>query len=109
MFYINKLKIVSPKHKLFKGKELTAVKQVLLSLIHMLSGKRIKLFTDNQNVVSIVSKGSTKTVLQELALRGEPINLVWPPKGFNKFKYNIRYTPVVMITNYTKIISSIVL
>ena len=45
-------------------KELTAVKQVLLSLIHILSGKRIKWFTDNQNVVSIVSKGSTKTVLQ---------------------------------------------
>jgi hypothetical protein len=110
-----------------------------------LTGKRIKWFTDNQNVVSIVSKGSTKTVLQELALdifsaclkfnvnidmvwiainampinckginasgihnpksgikynqliiviRGEPINLVWSPKGFNKFKYNIRYTPV---------------
>jgi hypothetical protein len=29
---------------------------------------RIKWFTDNQNVVSIVSNGSTKTVLQELAL-----------------------------------------
>jgi hypothetical protein len=56
-------------------KELTAVKQVLLSVIHILSGKRIKWFTDN----------------------------------LNKFKYNIRYTPVVMITNYTKIMSSIVL
>jgi hypothetical protein len=50
-------------------KELTAVKQVLLSFI--------------------------------IVIRGEPINLVWPPKGFNKFKYNIRYTPVVMITNST--------
>jgi hypothetical protein len=45
---------------------IVAVKQVLLSLIHILSGKRIKWFTDNQNVVSIVGKGSTKTVLQEL-------------------------------------------
>jgi hypothetical protein len=34
-----------------------------------------------------------------IVIRGEPINLVWPPKGFNKFKYNIRYTPVVMITH----------
>jgi hypothetical protein len=40
----------------------------ILSVIHILSGKRIKWFTDNQNVVSIVSKGSTKSVLQELAL-----------------------------------------
>jgi hypothetical protein len=23
-----------------------------------------------------------------IVIRGEPINLVWPPKGFNKFKYN---------------------
>ena len=44
-----------------------------------------------------------------IVIRGEAINLVWPPKGFNKLKYNIRYTPVVMITNSTKIISFIVL
>ena len=43
-----------------------------------------------------------------IVIRGEPINLVWPPKGFNKFNYNIRYTTVVVITNSTKIISSIV-
>ena len=72
-------------------KELTAVKQVLLSLIHILSGKRIKWFTDNQNVVSIVSKGSTKTVLQELALDifsaclkfNVNIDMVWIPRSEN--------------------------
>ena len=72
-------------------KELTAVKQVLLSVIHILSGKRIKWFTDNQNVVSIVSKGSTKTVLQELALDifsaclkfNVNIDMVWIPRSEN--------------------------
>jgi hypothetical protein len=104
-----------PPPKRFNKLELTDVKQVLLSLIHILSGKRIKWFTDNQNVVSIVSKGSTKTVLQELALDifiaclKLPINLVRPPKRFNKFNYKIRYTTVVVITNSTKIISSVVL
>ena len=49
-------------------KELTAVKKVILSLIHFLESKKITWFTDNQNAVSIVSKGSTKTVLQKLAL-----------------------------------------
>ncbi|CAC5420587.1 unnamed protein product [Mytilus coruscus] len=39
-------------------KELTAVKNVFLSLINFLSGKNVKWFTDNPNVVSIVSKGS---------------------------------------------------
>ena len=72
-------------------KELTAVKQVLLSVIHILSGKRIKWFTDNQNVVSIVSKGSTKTVPQELALDifsaclkfNVNIDMVWKPRSEN--------------------------
>jgi hypothetical protein len=72
-------------------KELTAVKQVLLSLIHILSGKRIKWFTDNQNMVSIVGKGSTKTVLQELALDifsaclkfNVNIDMVWIPRSEN--------------------------
>ena len=72
-------------------KELTAVKQVLLSLIHILPGKRIKWFTDNQNVVSIVGKGSTKTVLQELALDifsaclkfNVNIDMIWIPRSEN--------------------------
>lgn len=49
-------------------KELTAVKLVLLSLLEFLKGKRIKWFTDNQNVVSIVKKGSMKADLQDIAL-----------------------------------------
>ncbi|CAG2240187.1 unnamed protein product [Mytilus edulis] len=49
-------------------KELTAVKTVFLSLINFLNGKNVKWFIDNQNFVSIVSKGSTKSVLQKLAL-----------------------------------------
>jgi hypothetical protein len=56
-----------------------------------LSGKRKKWFTDNQNVVSIVGKGSTKTVLQELALDifsaclkfNVNIDMVWIPRSEN--------------------------
>jgi hypothetical protein len=59
--------------------------------------------------VIVIPKSGIKYNRFIIVIRGEPINLVWPPKGFNKFKYDIRYTPVVMITNYTKIISSIVL
>jgi len=34
----------------------------------MLKDKRIQRFTDNQNVVSIVAKGSMKLELQDIAL-----------------------------------------
>jgi hypothetical protein len=34
----------------------------------VIEGKKIQWFIDNQNVVSIVSKDRTKTVLQKLAL-----------------------------------------
>ncbi|CAC5408526.1 unnamed protein product [Mytilus coruscus] len=43
--------------------ELSAVKKVFLSLINFISGKKVKWFTDNQNVVNIVSKGNTKSIL----------------------------------------------
>lgn len=49
-------------------KELTAVKKVLISLVDFLKDKRVKWFTDNQNVVSIVQKGSTKIHLQDIAI-----------------------------------------
>jgi hypothetical protein len=49
-------------------KELTAVKKVLFSLSDYVNGKRIKWFTDNQNVVNIISKGSMKCHLQDIAL-----------------------------------------
>ena len=72
-------------------KELTAVKKVLLSLIHLLANKKVKWFTDNQNVVSIVSKGSTKTVLQNIALNifgaclkyNVDIDMIWIPRANN--------------------------
>ncbi|CAC5408504.1 unnamed protein product [Mytilus coruscus] len=65
-------------------KELTAVK--------ILAGKNIRWFTDNQNVVSIVSKGSTKSVLQKLALdifstcikHNVNIDMVWVPRAENE-------------------------
>jgi hypothetical protein len=42
---------------------------LLLSMINILKDKRIKWFTDNQNVVSIVAKGiSMKLELQNIAL-----------------------------------------
>ena len=73
-------------------KELTAVRNVLLSLIEFLHGKNIKWFTDNQNVVNIVSKGSTKTVLQKLSLdifnacikHSVNIDIVWIPRTENE-------------------------
>jgi len=49
-------------------KELTAVKHILLSMVNILKDKQIKWFTDNQNVVSIVAKGSKKLELQDIVL-----------------------------------------
>ncbi|CAG2197540.1 unnamed protein product [Mytilus edulis] len=49
-------------------KELNAVKHILLSMVDILKDKRIKWFSDNQNVVSIVAKGSMKPELQDIAL-----------------------------------------
>ena len=73
-------------------KELSAVKKVLLSLVQFLAGSRIKWFTDNQNVVSIVSKGSTKSILQTIALdifkiclqHSINIDMVWVPRTENE-------------------------
>jgi hypothetical protein len=49
-------------------KEFTAVKKVLFSLSDYAKGKRIKWFTDNQNVVNIIIKGGMKCHLQDIAL-----------------------------------------
>lgn len=49
-------------------RELTAVKKVLFSISDYVKGKGIKWFTDNQNVVNIISKGSMKCHLQDIAL-----------------------------------------
>ena len=83
--------LVSESRESSTWKELTAVKKVLLSLIHLLADNNIKWFTDNQNVVSIVSKGSTKTVLQNIALDifstclkyNVNIDMVWIPRSCN--------------------------
>ena len=58
----------SEKENSSTWKELMAVKKVLLSLVELLHGKRVKWFTDNTNVVSIVNKGSMKMPLQQIAL-----------------------------------------
>lgn len=50
-------------------RELCAVFRVLRSLVHVLSNQRVKWFTDNKNVCSIVNKGSMKPDLQDLALQ----------------------------------------
>jgi hypothetical protein len=49
-------------------RELVAVLRVLLSLNHELSRKKVKWFTDNKNIVSIVNKGGMKENLQSIAL-----------------------------------------
>jgi len=49
-------------------RELTAVYRVLLSIARVLAHKRVKWFTDNQGVVSIVFKGSMKHELQNIAM-----------------------------------------
>ncbi|KAL5020676.1 hypothetical protein ScPMuIL_002241, partial [Solemya velum] len=49
-------------------KELAAVDRTLCSLISHLENSNVKWFTDNQNVVQIVSKGSMKSELQDVAL-----------------------------------------
>ena len=48
-------------------RELVAVHRILLSLKHILANQRIKRFTDNQGVKSIITKGSMKTELQDIA------------------------------------------
>ena len=78
-------------HKSSTWKELTAVKHILLSMINILKDKHIKWFTDNQNVVSIVAKGSMKTELQSIALcifqncmqNNISIDLEWVPRTDN--------------------------
>lgn len=73
-------------------KELTAVYKVFSSLYKLLQGKNVKWLTDNQNVVRIVSRGSTKTVLQKIALdifniclrSNVNLDVVWIPRDDNE-------------------------
>ena len=49
-------------------RELKAVSITLHSLLHMLHHRLVKLYTDNQNVVRIISAGSMKSELHDLAI-----------------------------------------
>lgn len=72
-------------------REILAVKFVLLSLVNQLSGLTVKWFTDNQNVLSILSSGSSKGHLQSEALsifniccnHGILIEMEWIPRFQN--------------------------
>lgn len=72
-------------------REITAVYRVLLSLAHVLQGTRVKWFSDNQSVVTIVEKGSMKRSLQDIALHifhvlmvnGISIEMQWIPRDQN--------------------------
>ncbi|XP_069112417.1 uncharacterized protein [Argopecten irradians] len=72
-------------------RELTAVRNVFMSMEHLLRDKRVKWFTDNQNVVRIVSRGSMKPCLQEIAytifrtcLRTNvSLDVEWIPRDLN--------------------------
>ncbi|KAK3086454.1 hypothetical protein FSP39_018665 [Pinctada imbricata] len=59
----------SEKVKSSTWRELVAVERVLSSILPFLNNKRIKWFSDNTNVVSIIEKGSMKQDLQQIALR----------------------------------------
>lgn len=50
-------------------RELVAVLRVIKSLVHLLVNHRVKWFTDNQGVASIVCKGSMKPELQNIAMQ----------------------------------------
>ena len=58
----------SDKNQSSTYRELKAVQFVLLSLRSHLSGRFVKLYTDNQNVVRIINVGSMKIELQKIAL-----------------------------------------
>ncbi|CAG2205441.1 unnamed protein product [Mytilus edulis] len=73
-------------------KELNAVRNILLSMINVLKDKRIKWFSDNQNVVTTVEKGSMKPELQgycyvhfeNCLIHNISIDVVWVPRTLNE-------------------------
>ena len=77
--------------KSYTWKELTAVKHIILSMVNILKDKRIKWFTDNQNVVSIVAKGSMKLEIDDITLcifkncvqHNAFIDVEWVPRTTN--------------------------
>lgn len=73
-------------------RELVAVQRVLISLNREVEGKRVKWFTDNKNIVSIISKGCMKDDLQNISLNiyrhclvnGIHLEMEWIPRSLNK-------------------------
>ena len=73
-------------------RELVAVHRILLSLKHILANQRIKWFTDNQGVKSIITKGSMKTELQDIAYsifrmclsQSISLEIEWIPRSENE-------------------------
>ncbi|XP_068240109.1 uncharacterized protein [Palaemon carinicauda] len=73
-------------------RELVAVYRVLQSLGHILTGQRVKWFTDNQGVEAIVSKGSMKVELQSIAIdifrfciaKSILLEMEWIPRTMNE-------------------------
>ena len=76
-------------------RELKAIHNALLSFSPFLLGKFVKVYTDHQNVVRIVSKGSTVRSLQLLArkifdfclIRDIVLELAWLPRELNQISY----------------------
>jgi hypothetical protein len=50
-------------------RELEAVYRLLLFLLDILQGQKIKWYTDNQNIVHILNKGSRKIDLQQISIK----------------------------------------
>lgn len=83
---------VDQKEESSTYRELLAVKNVLLSVAHLLKNETVQWFSDNMNATRIINKGSTKEHLQELAI--EVYNLClknniklypsWIPRENNK-------------------------
>lgn len=73
-------------------RELETVNFGLQSLVHSIAGQRVARHTDNQNVVHIVSKGSSKPDLQKVAIEiyefvirnNILLHVEWVPREMNK-------------------------
>lgn len=79
------------KHRSSTWRKLKTVQVILLSLAEELSGRLVKLFTDNQNVVRIACKGSMVDELHQLAMsifgvcvkHGILLEVQWIPRNYN--------------------------
>ena len=74
-------------------REIKAILVILESLQTQLSGKLVKVYTDNQNAVRIICKGSMKEELHQLAMRvfglcvknAVQLELEWIPRNLNTY------------------------